>query len=157
MDNCYAGSYESECATNMELSNPVVDNIDQLAPLVPYVILYLSLLIILRLLIWPIFLRIRRQSTLAATLNRLLRRFLFLAGILFLVTVMVASFLSITGTDVTLDIGIPSLDGVDLGAPALGDVVPSLDWYVVALILIVLALITLFFLQQPWIGRGRRE
>ena len=141
----------------MELSNPLFDNIEQLGPLVPYVVLYLSLLVVLRLLIWPTFLRLRRQSTLAVTVSRLLRRLLFLAGVLFLLAIMVASFLSITGTDVTIDVGMPSLGTVDLEAPALGDVVPSLDWYVVGLILIVLALITLFFFQRPWLRRGDRE
>lgn len=138
----------------MELSNPLFDNIGQLKPLVPYVVLYLSLLIVLRLLIWPTIRRMQRQSTLGRTIALLLRRLLLLGSILFLLAIMVASFLSITGTDVTIDVGIPSLN---VGAPALGDVVPSLDWYVIALILIVLALITLFFFQQPWIRRGGGE
>lgn len=138
----------------MELSNPLFNNIGQLRPLVPYVVLYLTLLIVLRLFIWPTFVRLRRQSTLGTTLRRLLRRLLFLVSILFLLAITVASFLTITGTDVTVDIGVPSFDTSALRAPALGEVVPSLDWYVLALIGIVLALVALFIFQQPWIRRG---
>lgn len=136
----------------MDLSNPLLANAEPIKRLAPYVVLYVSLLVVLRMFVWPTFLRIRERSTLDVLLRRLLRRFLLLVSALGLAFLAFLSLLSITGEDVTFDFALPTdlFETRAIEVPPLADVVPALDGYMAALLGIVFLLIVIFALFRPW-------
>lgn len=136
----------------MELSNSILRNPEPILRLAGWAGIYLIVLIVLRAVFWPWFMRVRQQSQLDVVVRRIFLRLLRFLIALMLCGVFTLSALVVTGRGDTF--GIPGSAGLrDLRTSLADTALPTVDRsIIVLLVLFVLALIILAR-SQPWVGK----
>lgn len=91
------------------LSNPPFTGLEQLRPLCGAGLLYLVLLVVLRLFLWPNLQRARRPGALQRFLSRIVSIVVFLGFVGLLLLATLVGFASLTGSDLALSLDLEQL------------------------------------------------
>ncbi|HBY93932.1 MAG: hypothetical protein M5U01_20050 [Ardenticatenaceae bacterium] len=122
------------------MSNPPFSGLEPLRPLCGAGLLYLVLLILLRLLIWPNVRRLRKGNSLQRVLSDIFSFLAYLAFLGLLILATLAGFAALTGTNLALTLDLEQLQPDNI-SPRLA-------------LVVLVALLALALLP---IGRGRRR